>query len=483
MSRERKTDTLTGAMQRIHPTSEPSEVLALKVAQLAEAKASESKWREAVVQRKMERALKLRRVLLSVIVAGFLGVGIAVGPRVFYGVSLWQAAQRLDEAPFLQATSYRVLPDGTQRRVSEFYRRHVGTTIQARLERDELLAIWNDRTLHLSQPGSPFVEQGESSLGDENPVNRVQLAAMESGVFWLSHSARLGRLPDGRLISQHSNRDQRLLIQQATNGAVTALELQVRERGTWKPFLRTTFRTDLPNRPELFDTRFPGKKILNQDWIGSLFENSFLGTKTTLRYAFVNAQGEVYVCLGIPYTGSQEEDPTLELTDEQGRRYVSTGKLVTPNAQWFFPTSSGHPAQKLQLTVRRKGKPELRLTKSVTTSQRRLPQYPWYHDTVRELLDQKNARLLSFLEDAKRQGHWRRVLELTDDGQKLREQHSEIMGRMTSATALYLYRTEALRELGQQEEAREALAHVRRDQMAPQQRAWLEQEEKLLRPK
>ncbi|WP_309722568.1 hypothetical protein, partial [Armatimonas sp.] len=225
MNNERKTDTLTEAMQRAHPPAEPSAALALKVAQLAEAKASELAWQEAAIQKNALRSLKLRRVLLGVIVAGFFGFGIAVGPRVFYGVSLWQAAQRLGEAPFLQATSYRVLPDGTQRRVSEFYRQHQGTTIQARLERDDLLAIWNDKALWLSQPGSLFVEKGESSLGDENPLNRIQLAAMESGVFFLSHSARLGRLPDGRLISQHPNREQRLLVQQATNGAVRALEL------------------------------------------------------------------------------------------------------------------------------------------------------------------------------------------------------------------------------------------------------------------
>ena len=46
MNKERKTDTLTEAMKRAHPIAEPSVALALKVAQLAEAKASESAWRE-----------------------------------------------------------------------------------------------------------------------------------------------------------------------------------------------------------------------------------------------------------------------------------------------------------------------------------------------------------------------------------------------------------------------------------------------------
>ncbi|WP_309719317.1 hypothetical protein, partial [Armatimonas sp.] len=241
--------------------------------------------------------------------------------------------------------------------------------------------------------------------------------------------------------------------------------------------------TDLSTRPEHFDTRFPGKKILNQDSITSLFENVYVGTKITLRYAFVNTRGEVYVCLGIPQTRPQEEAPTVELTDEQGRRYISTGKFSEPNTLWFFPTSSGSPAPKIQLTVRRKGKPDLHFTKPVIASQRQLPQYPWYYDGVYQLLDQKNARLMSFLEDAKRQGHWRRVLELTDDGHKLREQYGEVMGRMSSAATLLLYQTEAFRKLGRLDDAREALEQVRRDQTTQQQRAWLEQEEKLLRPK
>lgn len=483
MTGEAKTDMLTQAMQCAHPTAEPSAALVGKVAQLAEAKVSELAWRETALQKKVRGALKLRRVLLGILIVSVLSFGVAVGPRLFYGVSLWQATQRLEAAPLLKTTSYRVRPDGTQHLVGTFYVRHQGKTIQARLERDDLLAIWNDKTLYLTHPGSSLVEKGQSALWNENPLSRAQFTAMESVAFFFSHSARLERLPDGRLISQHPDRDQRLLIRQAKKGMLIELELQVRKQNHWSPLLRTVFETEQSVRSELFDTRFLGKKILDQENLTPFFESTFVGTKLILRHVFVNSQGEVYICLGIP--SSLGANPTFqyELTDEKGRRYISTGKLSAAHGLWFFPVGPSSIPKTVHLTVRHTRAPDWHFTKVVTVSPRQLPQYPAYYDTLQELLDQKAARLAASLEDAKRRKRWQDVLTLTDEGQKLCEEYAEIMGRLSATAWLMLYRTEALRELGRSAEARITLTQVSPSQLSKSQHAWREQEERQLYPK
>ena len=88
-------DTLTEAMQRVHPTAEPSAALVLKVAQLAQARASQSAWRKAAVQASNKTALKFRHVLLGSLIVGVLGFGIAVGPRLYYANALNEAIEQL----------------------------------------------------------------------------------------------------------------------------------------------------------------------------------------------------------------------------------------------------------------------------------------------------------------------------------------------------------------------------------------------------
>jgi hypothetical protein len=481
MNRETKTDTLTEVMQRIHPTAEPSAALTLKVAQLAEAKASESAWREE----KNKTALRIRRALLVSTTVGILGFLTIVGPRVFYGIELQKAATKLQAALLLKAISYRLNSDGTSQKVGEFYIQRQGKSVQARLERDDFLAIWQGDTLYHSQNTSPLVEQSAAaSLWAEDPTNRLTLMAMGSMAFFLRHSDPLERLSDGRLLAQHPNQEERTLIRQGVKGEITELELQVWEQGLWKPFLRTIFQTNTLPKPGLFEIPFPGKKLLSREKTHLPLTSDFMGTKVALRYVFVNSQGEVCISLGIPHPKEKTYQPTLfELTDEKGRRYISQDVIDDSDVIWFFPQESGPAPRQISLTVHQPGRAPLHFLKSVTPSLRQLPEHPRYYDDLSNLLNHDTRRVLAHLRYEKKQKNWARVLELTDSWCKLRDREREIMGEAHPTPMLWLYRTAALRELGHRDEARQALEQARRNRAAVSKVEWLLEEEALLLPK
>jgi hypothetical protein len=482
MSNERKTDTLTDAMQHAHPTAEPSEALVLKVAQLAEAKASESAWKQAAAQAQSKMMLKFRYALLGALMIVLLSVGLIVGPRVVYGISLLKIATKLQSTPtYLQATSYRLTPDGKSRKVGELHVWRQEKNIRARLERDGYLTIWTQGKFYSSYPESLLVEQGRADFSLEDPSNRIMLMAMDSIAFFYRRSTPLKRLSDGRLLYQRCGHDERTLIRQMPNGAVQELELQVWEEGRWLPFLRTALDTKGSPNPKLFEVRFPGKIVIKPQGSDQISELDYGRTKTVLRSAFMNKQGEVCVNIGIPHTFLDKEALEIKLTDERGRRYLSNGELSAYDTLWFFPAAPGPPAQKVYLTVQLGNQPTIHLAKSVKTSSRLFPDFA-YHDGPSNYLHHKMGHIRALLRDQQEQKHWLRVLELTDDERCLRDQRREIVGETNLPVDSWRYRIEALRELGQSKKAREALEHIRFFEEQVERTSWFREEEKLLRP-
>ena len=473
MNDGRKKDPLTQAMQRAHPTTEPSATLALHVAQLAEGKASELARRPAV----SFPLRTFRNVVLGTLVLGLSGVGIAVGPRLYHANVLNEAITPLRNAPMGQATSYRLYANGTQKIVGEFYWSWRDSVFRARLERDDSLAIWEGETLYQSYPHSSLVERQKSDLWTEYPVNRLSILAFESMAFYLRDAPPLALLPDGRLVSEGANAEERTLIRRNAQGAVTELELQVWRQGTWNPFLRTLLHTDTAFRPDLFDTKFPGKKIITT----ALTEKEYLGKKTTLKKAYVNSQGEVYIKLNYPL--SEGSLTTLNLTDEKQRRYISTRGISYNGSAWFFPVQRGLLPHEIHLTVAIPGKPKIHLTQILTPTLSRLPESSLDSGRVMGNLNHELERLEGLTRYAKEQKNWQRVLALTSVWGEILERWREVFGRGRPSTGMWIYRTEALRQLDRFEEARATLAQLQRHRGEFLNPRVIEQEERLLRPK